>query len=221
MHSCLFVTKDLKHNEQTISVENFWFFFLHAGSIPAISTLNTNSTSIPKQFRINEQIRAPKVAVINEEKRGLEVIDIFSAIRLAREKGLDLVEVSPKAEPPVCRIMNYGKFLYKITKQERAQKAKQKTIELKGVRLSPRISRHDMETKADQAERFMKNGAKVRVDLLIRGREKAHIDMAHKKLNEFLEILNSREGLSGKIITEQPPKRQPRGLTIIIAKKPE
>lgn len=182
--------------------------------------LKINFTPIPKQFRINEQIRAPKVAVINEEKRILEAMDTFSAIRLAREKGLDLVEVSPKAEPPVCRIMNYGKFLYKITKQEKAQRAKQKITELKGIRLSPRISRHDMETKANQAERFMKNGAKVRVDLLIRGREKAHIDMAHKKLNEFLEILNSRPDITGKIIIEQPPKRQPRGLTTIIAKRP-
>lgn len=147
-------------------------------------------------------------------------MDTFSAIRLAKEKGLDLVEVSPKAEPPVCRIMNYGKFLYKITKQERAQRAKQKITELKGIRLSPRISRHDMETKANQSERFMKNGAKIRVDLLIRGREKAHIDMAHKKLNEFLEILNSRPDITGKIIIEQPPKRQPRGLTTIIAKRP-
>ncbi len=143
---------------------------------------------------------------------------ISAALNLANQKGSDLVEVSPKSVPPVCRIMDFGKYLYKITKQERQHKAKQKVAEMKGIRLSPRISLHDMETKARQAEKFMNEGAKIKIDLRVKGREKAHIDMAEKKMNEFLQIINSNPEFTGKIIMEQRPKRQPWGLIAIISK---
>ncbi len=143
---------------------------------------------------------------------------ISAALNLANQKGYDLVEVSPKSVPPVCRIMDFGKYLYKITKQERQHKAKQKVAEMKGVRLSPRISLHDMETKAKQTERFMNDGAKVKIDLRVKGREKAHIDMAEKKMNEFLQIININPDFTGKIVMEQRPKRQPWGLIAIISK---
>lgn len=142
----------------------------------------------------------------------------FQALALAKEKGLDLVEVSPKAVPPVCRIMDFGKHLYKLTKQERQHRAKQKITETKGVRLSPRISAHDMETKAKQAEKFMEKGSKIKIELRMRGREKAHMDMAEKKLHQFLEIINSNPSFTGKILIEQRPKRQMWGLSAIISK---
>lgn len=142
----------------------------------------------------------------------------FQALALAREKGLDLVEVSPKTVPPICKIMDFGKYQYKIAKQERIHKAKQKTTETKGIRLSPRISLHDMETKAKQAEKFMIGGSKVKIDLLMRGREKAHADLAEKKINEFLTIINSNPDFTGKIVMEQPPKRQAWGMITIISK---
>lgn len=145
-------------------------------------------------------------------------MDTFQALLLAKQRGLDLVEVSPKAIPPVCRIMDFGKYLYKITKQERQHKAKQKIVEMKGIRLSPRISTHDMETKAKQAEKFMDEGAKIKIDLLMRGREKAHGDMAEKKMHEFLEIINANPEFTGKIVMEQRPKRQPWGFIAIISK---
>lgn len=145
-------------------------------------------------------------------------MSISAALNLANEKKSDLVEVSPKSVPPVCRVMDFGKYLYKITKQERQHKAKQKITEMKGVRLSPRISLHDMETKARQTERFMNDGAKIKIDLRVKGREKAHIDMAEKKMNEFLQIINANPEFTGKIIMEQRPKRQPWGLIAIISK---
>lgn len=145
-------------------------------------------------------------------------MSISAALNLANQKGADLVEVSPKSVPPVCRIMDFGKYLYKITKQERQHKAKQKITEMKGVRLSPRISLHDMETKAKQTERFMNDGSKIKIDLRVKGREKAHIDMAEKKMNEFLQIINANPEFTGKIVMEQRPKRQPWGLIAIISK---
>lgn len=143
---------------------------------------------------------------------------ILNAINLAKSQGLDLIEVSPKTVPPICKIMDFGKYLYKIAKQERLHKAKQKTIETKGIRLSPRISLHDMETKARQAEKFMLEGAKIKIDLLMKGREKAHADLAEKKVNEFLQIINSNPEFTGKIIMEQRPKRQAWGLIAVISK---
>lgn len=177
-----------------------------------------NLKPIPKKFWINEQIRVPEVSIIDETGNNLGKMAASQALILAKQKGLDLVEVSPKAIPPVCRIMDFGKYLYKITKQERQHKAKQKTTETKGIRLSPRISTHDMETKAKQAERFMNAGNKIKIDLLLRGREKAHIDTAEKKMHEFLEIINSNPDFTGKIVLEQRPKRQPWGLIAIISK---
>lgn len=114
--------------------------------------------------------------------------------------------------------MDFGKHLYKLAKQDRQHKAKQKITETKGIRLSPRISTHDMETKAKQSEKFMNAGNKIKIDLRVRGREKAHIDMAEKKMFEFLQIINSNPDFTGKIIMEQRPKRQPWGLIAIIAK---
>lgn len=160
----------------------------------------------------------PEVSIIDDEGNNLGKMNTLQALALAKQKGLDLVEVSPKAIPPVCRIMDFGKYLYKITKQERQHKAKQKITEMKGIRLSPRISTHDMETKAKQAEKFMNDGNKIKIDLLLRGREKAHVDMAEKKMTEFLQIINSNPEFTGKIIMEQRPKRQPWGLIAIISK---
>ncbi len=156
--------------------------------------------------------------MIDSEGKNLGPMNTLEAINLAKTQGFDLIEVSPKTTPPVCRIMDFGKYLYKIAKQERKHKALQKITEIKGIRLSPRISAHDMETKAKQAERFMNEGNKIKIDLLMRGREKAHADMAEKKMNEFLEIINSNPEFTGKIIMEQRPKRQSWGLIAIISK---
>jgi len=160
----------------------------------------------------------PQVSVIDIEGKNLGPMNTLDAINLAKSQGFDLIEVSPKMIPPICKIMDFGKYLYKIAKQERQHKAKQKIIETKGIRLSPRISLHDMETKAKQAEKFMNEGSKIKIDLLMKGREKAHADLAEKKVNEFLQIINSNPEFAGKIIMEQRPKRQSWGLIAIISK---
>ncbi len=135
------------------------------------------------------------------------------ALRTARERNSDLIQVTEKVEPPVCKITDYGKYLYWLQKKEKAQKTK-KGDELKGIRLRFNISLHDLETRARQTEGFFKKGQRVRIEMVLRGREKAHGDFAREKINQFLEILNKRTPIK----VERELKREPRGFTMIIAK---
>ncbi len=162
----------------------------------------------------NNQIRAEKVRAIDETGKQLGVLDLTEALRLARERNLDLIQVTEKVEPPVCRIMEYGKYLYSLEKKERASHVKAGG-EIKGIRLTFNISPHDLEIRAKLAEKFLKKGDKIRVELILRGREKAHSDLAKEKVNQFLEIL----GKLTPIKTERELKKEPRGFTIIIAKQ--
>lgn len=131
---------------------------------------------------------------------------------MARDKGLDLIEISPHTKPPVCRIMDYGKYQYQKARKEREQKSKQKKTEMKGVRISPRISQHDLEFKVKQAERFLTKGHKVKIEMLLKGREKWLLETAKEKLNKFIELI------SVEIVFDQEIKKQPRGLLAVIAK---
>lgn len=134
---------------------------------------------------------------------------------MAKEEGLDLIEIAPNAKPPVCRIMDYGKFQYQKSRKEKMQKAKQKRTEIKGVRISPRIGQHDLNFKAKQAEKFLNQGHKVKIEMILKGREKGLIDIAREKLNQFIEIIDL------ETVFEQEIKRQPRGLFVIIIKDKE
>lgn len=167
----------------------------------------------PPTFRANERIRVPQVRLIDATGTMIGVVDTPAALRAAEEAGLDLVEVSPKAEPPVCRILDYGSFKYQIEKEDRARKAKQKATELKGVRLSLRIGKHDMTIRLTQAREFLADNQKVKIELPLRGREKAHGDQARVVLNEFVAEL----GDSVKV--EQPTSWQAGRLSIIVAPK--
>jgi len=131
---------------------------------------------------------------------------------MAQEKGLDLIEISPNAKPPVCRIMDHGKYQYEKSKKDKSQKTNQKKIEIKGIRISPRIGQHDLEFKAKQAEKFLDKGYKVKIEMILRGREKWLLETAKEKMNKFIELM------SVEIIFEQEIKKQPRGLIVIIAK---
>jgi translation initiation factor IF-3 len=162
-------------------------------------------------LRINDGIRVPIVFVIDDEGKQLGEMSTLDAMALARERMLDLVEVSPKANPPVCRVMDYGKHLYQQSKQLRIAKAKQKKIEIKGVRLGLRTDTHDIEFKRAQSEKFLKQGDKVKIDIVLRGREKAHQDLARKNLQEFLT------GITTPYKIEDPIKRFPGGFNVIIA----
>lgn len=149
--------------------------------------------------------------LIDETGQNLGVVETQKALQMAKEKGLDLIEIAPQARPPVCRIMNYGKYQYEKSRQERQKRAHQKKIEIKGVRIGIKTGKHDLETKAKQAEKFLKQGHKVKIDIILRGREKALYDFAKEKLEDFINLIP----VETKI--DQPIKRQPRGLSMIIS----
>jgi len=154
------------------------------------------------------------VRVISETGEQLGIMNIFDAIDLAKSKGLDLIQVTEKVEPPVCRIANYGKYLYTQRKKEKKM-AKPKGGELKEIRLTFGISLHDMEVRAKQAEKFLKDGNKVKINMALRGREKAMGQVATEKVKKFLENLNSIMPIK----TERELKREPRGFAMIISKQ--
>lgn len=167
-----------------------------------------------KKPSVNRQIRAREVRLIDETGKQLGVIDLEKALQLASERSLDLIQVTEKVEPPVCKIMDYGKYLYQEKKKEKLTAKKQKGGELKGIRLGFSISQHDLEVRANLAEKFLKQGNKVRIEMILRGREKALGNFAKEKINKFLETL--------QILTpykvERELKREPRGFTMIISK---
>jgi len=167
-----------------------------------------------KKTLINNQIRAPQVRVVNEKGQQLGIMPSQQALQLARERNLDLIQVTEKVEPPVCKLGDYGKYQYLQEKKEKATH-KHKGGELKGIRLTFNISQHDLETKIHQAEKFLKKGDRIRVELPLRGREKALGNFAKGKMNTFLEILQN----TVPVKVEKELKREPRGLTMIIAKQ--
>jgi len=159
---------------------------------------------------VNEYIRAYQVRVIDENGQQLGVMPPFEALNIARQSELDLVEVAPLAKPPVCKIMDYGKFQYQQSKLDRTNKAKQKKIEMKGIRIGIRTDGHDLEFKKNQTEKFLKKGDKVKIEIILRGREKAHQDLARQNLQNFIK------SISLPYSVEQEIKRFPGGFNIII-----
>jgi len=151
--------------------------------------------------------------VVDEKNEMVGILSRADALQMAAEKETDLVEISPKADPPVCRLIDYGKMLYSLQKKEKAAKKAQKQNELKGVRLSIRIGPADLERQKKMAEKFLGAGSSVRVQLILRGREKAHKNLAFDKINEFL---NSLENF-GEV--DQKPKFS--GFQIIAIIKPK
>ncbi len=141
-----------------------------------------------KRPLVNNRIRAAQVRVIDETGKQLGIMSSREALQIARERNLDLIQVTEKVEPPVCKIMDYGKYLYSLRKKEKGSKIK-KAGQIKGIRISFGISLHDLETRAKQAEKFLKKGYKVKVELILRGRQKALGEHAKGKMNQFLEVL--------------------------------
>jgi translation initiation factor IF-3 len=167
----------------------------------------------PKKFiPTNENIRANEVRVIDAEGGQVGVMPVAQGIALAKQKGMDLILIVPNAQPPVCKIQNLGKYLYHTAKEERKKKAHSHEVQVRGIRLGVRISSHDMEVKANKAIQFLEEGDKVKVDFVLRGREKAHPDLAKQKMKEFLDILTV------PINIEQEPKKQPWGFNVVIGK---
>ena len=159
---------------------------------------------------INEQIRCKEVRVIGEEGQQLGVMALRDALNMAKDAGVDLVMVSPSANPPVCRIVDYGKFKYEQLRREKEAKKKQKTVEVKEVRLSPNIDVNDLNTKCNSARKFIEKGNKVKVSLRFRGREMAHIDSTKHILEDFAEKL------SDIAVIEKAPKMEGRSMMMFL-----
>jgi len=171
-----------------------------------------------KQFFINEKIRAHEVFLIDEENTQIGNTSKNEALAKAREAELDLVEVNPTAQPPVCKIMDFGQFKYEKEKKAHKQKVAQKKIETKGIRLSVRISDHDKELRLKQATKFLEKGHKLKIDLFLRGRERAHPEKAVESIKEFVATLEQNEGLN--IFREQDLTKQGgRFIMILVNKK--
>jgi translation initiation factor IF-3 len=162
---------------------------------------------------VNERIRAREVRVIDEEGNQLGIMPPFEALKIARGSGLDLVEVAPTANPPVCRIINYGKYLYQLNKRQHEARKHQKSVGLKEVKMRPRTSAHDFETKRNKVVEFLQEGAKVKVTIMFRGREMAHRNLGFQMMDRLIEAV----GDAGTV--EVRPKFEGPNLSVIIAAK--
>lgn len=162
---------------------------------------------------LNEQIRDKEVRVIGEEGEQLGIMSAKDALKLAKEASLDLVKIAPTAKPPVCKIVDYGKYRYEMIKKEKEAKKKQKVTEIKEIHLSPNIEENDLNTKANQAKEFVQKGNKVKVTLKFRGREMAHMATGKEVLDRFFEKL------SEVAVVEKPAKLEGRSMIMILSEK--
>ena len=169
--------------------------------------------NISKDFSINEEIREKEVRLIGNDGEQLGVVSSNEARRLAEESDLDLVMISPNAKPPVCKIMDYGKFVYEQSKKEKEAKKKQKVISIKEIRVSLTIEEHDIDIKAKNARKFLLDGDKVKITVRFRGREMELGHIAERILNNFTTKL---EDVS---IIEKKPKREGRSMTLVLGPK--
>ena len=160
---------------------------------------------------INEQIRDREVRVIGPNGEQLGIMSAREALNIAQEADLDLVKIVPTANPPVCKIINYGKYRYEQGRREKEAKKKQKTIEVKEIRLSPNIDTNDLNTKVNQAKKFLQKGAKVKVSLRFRGREMAHKDVGREILNAFFEELKDVASV------DKPAKMEGRSMVMFLS----
>ena len=162
---------------------------------------------------INEQIRDKEVRLIGENGEQLGIMSAKDAYKLAKDAELDLVKIAPTAKPPVCKIIDYGKYKYEMLRREKEAKKKQKVIEVKEVRLSPNIDTNDLNTKIGSARKFLEKGDKVKVTLRFRGREMAHMASSKHILDDFAEAL------ADIAVVEKPAKVEGRSMTLILAEK--
>jgi translation initiation factor IF-3 len=171
-------------------------------------------TAIQKQrVRINEQIKVPEVRLIGPDGQQVGIMPIREALTLAAEAHLDLVEVAPQAAPPVCRIMDYGKFKYQQSKKLQEARRRATTIQVKEIKVRPKIEEHDMAFKMRNAKRFLGEHDKVKISVIFRGREIAHTDRGYRLLAQITETL-AEVG-----VVEQPPKLEGRNLSMIVSPK--
>ena len=162
---------------------------------------------------INEQIRDREVRVVSADGEQLGVMSSRDAMKLAREAELDLVKIAPKAQPPVCKIIDYGKYKYEQSRREKEAKKKQKTVEVKEVRMSPNIDANVLNTKVNNAKKFILKGNKVKVTLRFRGREMAHVQQSKHILDDFADMLKDVAQV------EKPAKLEGRNMSMVLTVK--
>ena len=166
-------------------------------------------------FRTNAQIIAPEVRVINADGSYVGVMSVPEALKIAQEQEMDLIEVSPKEEPPVCKILDYGAFKYQKDKEKRAQKAHAKSVEVKGIRLSVKMGAHDEEVRLTQALGFLEGGDKLKIEIILRGREKAHGEIASERIRAFIKQIEAKY----QLFIEQDVTRQGGNVSSIVGRK--
>ncbi len=166
-----------------------------------------------KKFRVNERIRAPKVRVVNSDGKQLGIMSREEALRLAQDQGLDLVEVAPQADPPVCRIMDYGQFLYQQAKKAKEARKKQTVVEVKEIKVRPKTDVHDLETKIRHIKRFLKDKNKVKVRVFFRGREITKPELGMEVLKKILAAVETEAQV------EMKPRMEGRQMIMVLAPK--
>jgi translation initiation factor IF-3 len=162
---------------------------------------------------INEQIKDKEVRLVSEDGEQLGVMSSREALKMAMDAELDLVKIAPMAKPPVCKIIDYGKYRYELTRKEKEAKKKQKNVELKEVRLSPNIDTNDLNTKVNNAKKFITKGNKVKVTLRFRGREMAHVHQSKHILDDFAVLLEDVASI------EKPAKLEGRNMSMVLTEK--
>lgn len=179
-----------------------FFVIIHGGEI-----------LISKEWRINEDIRVKEVRLVSEDGEQLGILPVREALEIAMQKNLDLVEIAPSARPPVCRLMDYGKFKFEQSKREKEARKKQKVVSIKEVKMRPNIEEHDFLVKTKNAKKFLIAGDKVKLTIMFRGRE-----ITHPQLGEIL-CLKFAEELADVSTVERAPKVEGRNMTTILVPK--
>ena len=185
----------------------------YVDSLITIHFFNYHGGVIISDLMINGQIRDKEVRLIANDGEQLGVMSAREAQKLADEAGLDLVKISPKAKPPVCKIIDYGKYRYELARKEKEARKKQKVVELKEIRLSPNIDSNDLNTKMNAAKKFLSKGDKVKITLRFRGREMAHMNASKHILDDFAE------SLAEVAVVEKAPKVEGRSISMVLAEK--
>ena len=191
-----------------IRVDSLWLFIFFTQR----SNFYWRCTTI-SELMINEQIRDKEVRVIGEDGEQLGIMSAKEALKLAQEADLDLVKIAPTAKPPVCKIIDYGKYRYEQARKEKEAKKKQKTVDVKEVRLSPNIDTNDLNTKVNSAKKFIQKGDKVKVTLRFRGREMAHMQTSKHILDDFADMMKD------VAVVEKPAKLEGRSISMVLTEK--
>lgn len=180
--------------------------------LSTIFLFNWRCTTI-SELSINEQIKDKEIRLIGEDGEQLGIMSAKDALKLAKEAELDLVKIAPTAKPPVCKIINYGKYRYELARKEKEAKKKQKVVDIKEVRLSPNIEANDLNTKVNMARKFLVKGDKVKVTLRFRGREMAHMNSSKHILDDFAEML------ADCAVIEKPAKLEGKSMMMVLTEK--